>query len=87
MLDDAAIDDNWPMPNGPEGRGDSQVSRPERFAAFLADGGTRKPSAHTLKAYCQDFDAITAGIVGSDMDLSAMLLSDIVGQRISRADI
>ena len=27
-----------PMPNGPEGRGDSQVSRPERFAAFLADG-------------------------------------------------
>jgi len=76
-----------PMPNGPEGRGDSQVSRPEWFAAFLADGGTRKPSAHTLKAYCQDFDAITAIIVGSDMDLSAMLLSDIVGQRISRADI
>ena len=63
-----------PMPNGPEGRGDSQVSRPEWFAAFLADGGTRKPSAHTLKAYCQDFDAITAIIVrerhGSVLDVA-----------------
>jgi integrase/recombinase XerC len=75
------------MPNGPEGRGDSQVSRPKWLAAFLADGGTRKPSAHTLKAYCQDFDAITAINVGSDMDLSAILLSDIVAQRISGADI
>jgi hypothetical protein len=29
-----------------------------RFAAFIADRGTRKPSAHTIKAYCQDFGAI-----------------------------
>jgi hypothetical protein len=40
------------------------VSGPEWFAAFLADRGTRKPSAHTLKAYRQEFDAITAIIVG-----------------------
>ena len=33
-------------------------ARPDWFAAFLADRGTRKPSAHTLKAYRQDFDAI-----------------------------
>ena len=32
-------------------------TRPEWFAAFLADRGTRKPSAHTLKAHRQDFDA------------------------------
>ena len=39
-------------------------ARPEWFAAFLADRGTRKPSAHTLKAYRQDFDAIAALIAG-----------------------
>lgn len=51
--------------------------RPEWFAAFLADRGTRKPSVHTMKAYRQDFDAIAALIVGSGSDLSAMSLSDI----------
>ena len=65
------------MPNGPGRRADSEVSRPEWFAAFLADRGTRKPSAHTLKAYRQDFDAITTIIVGSDMDQTAMSLGDI----------
>ena len=35
------------------GRTDTrEVSRPEWFAAFLADRGTRKPSAHAIKAYC-----------------------------------
>jgi hypothetical protein len=35
------------------GRTDTpEVSWPEWFAAFLADRGTRKPSAHTIKAYC-----------------------------------
>ena len=51
-------------------------ARPEWFAAFLADRGTRKPSAHTLKAYRQDFDAIAALIVGG-ADLSAMALCAI----------
>jgi|KBSSwiStaDraftv2_1062776.scaffolds.fasta_scaffold4103550_1 hypothetical protein len=37
---------------------------PQWFAAFLADRGTRKPSAHTIKAYRQDFDAIAALIAG-----------------------
>ena len=44
-------------------------ARPEWFAAFLADRGTRKPSAHTLKAYRQDFDAIATLIAGGE-DLS-----------------
>jgi integrase/recombinase XerC len=53
-------------------------SRPAWFAAFLADRGTRKPSMHTLKAYCQDFDAIATLIAGDDTsDLSRMSLADI----------
>ena len=58
------------QPDGVDG------ARPEWFAAFLADRGTRKPSAHTLKAYRQDFDAIAALIVGG-ADLSAMALCAI----------
>ena len=34
------------------------------FEQFLADRGIRKPSAHTLKAYRQDFDAIAALLAG-----------------------
>src|SRR5688500_16982828 len=57
---------------------DRETSRPEWFAAFLADRGTRKPSAHTLKAYRQDFDAIATLVVGGDTnDLSRMSLGDI----------
>jgi hypothetical protein len=50
------------------------VSRPACFAAFLVDRGTRKPSVHTMKAYCQDFDAIVALIAGGDAgDLADVL--------------
>jgi hypothetical protein len=42
------------------------VSRPEWFAAFLADRGTRKPSAHSMKAYRQDFDAIATLVAGTE---------------------
>jgi hypothetical protein len=38
--------------SGPGRANTPDVSRPEWFAAFLADRGTRKPSAHTIKAYC-----------------------------------
>ena len=31
--------------------GPTESSRPEWFAVFIADRGTRKPSAHTMKAY------------------------------------
>ena len=54
----------------------SNGARPEWFAAFLADRGTRKPSAHTLKAYRQDFDAIATLIAGGE-DLSGMALGAI----------
>src|SRR6267154_991108 len=58
--------------------GPAVPSRPEWFDAFLADRGTRKPSAHTLKAYRQDFDAIAALITGGPTsDLSRMSLGDI----------
>jgi integrase/recombinase XerC len=56
----------------------TDVARPEWFTAFLADRGTRKPSAHTLKAYRQDFYAIASLIAGDDTsDLSEMSLRDI----------
>jgi integrase/recombinase XerC len=56
----------------------AQVQRPEWFAAFLADRGTRKPSAHTTKAYRQEFDAIATLIAGANpSDLSRMSLGEI----------
>src|SRR5215212_9760539 len=63
----------------------AEGSSPEWFVAFLADRGTRKPSAHTLKAYRQDFDAIARFIIGSDEDLSAMALGDITTDAMRRA--
>ena len=50
---------------------------PAWFAAFLADRGTRKPSAHTMKAYRQDFDAIATLIVGEHEPVAGMPLSAI----------
>ena len=64
------------MPHGAERPDSIERARPEWFAAFLADRGTRKPSAHTLKAYRQDFDAIAALIAGGE-DLSGMALGAI----------
>jgi site-specific recombinase XerD len=57
--------------------GPADHSRPEWFAAFLADRGTRKPSAHTLKAYRQDFDAIATLIAGDADGVARMALGDI----------
>src|SRR5258705_13479982 len=63
----------WRTPPGP-----TEPTRPEWFAPFLADRGTRKPSAHTMKAYRQDFDAIATLAAGADpSDLSRMSLGDI----------
>jgi len=64
------------MPRGTEQPDSVETSRPEWFAAFLADRGTRKPSAHTLKAYRQDFDAIATLIAGGE-DLAGMALAAI----------
>ena len=66
----SACPDRAEQPDGVDG------ARPEWFAAFLADRGTRKPSAHTLKAYRQDFDAIATLIAGGE-DLSGMALGAI----------
>ena len=61
-----------------------EAARPQWFAAFLADRGTRKPSTHTLKAYRQHFDAIAALIVG-DEELSGMALSAITIETLRTA--
>ena len=39
---------------------------PDWFTAFLHDRQTRKPSAHTMKAYRQDFIAIAGLVTGGD---------------------
>jgi integrase/recombinase XerC len=58
--------------------GPSEPTRPQWFAAFLADRGTRKPSAHTMKAYRQDFDAIATLVAGgATSDLSRMSLGAV----------
>lgn len=53
--------------------------RPEWFEAFLAARRSAKQSAHTVRAYCQDFDAIAGRILlgaGGD-EAGAMLAADI----------
>jgi integrase/recombinase XerC len=57
--------------------GNAELSRPEWFAAFLADRGTRKPSAHTIKAYRQDFDAIATLVAADATAVARMPLADI----------
>ena len=39
---------------------------PDWFTNFLNDRQTRKPSAHTMKAYCQDFIAIADLVTGGN---------------------
>jgi integrase/recombinase XerC len=74
------------MANVPSQAASVEPSRPEWFAAFLADRGTRKPSAHTMKAYRQDFDAIATLIAGGDTsDASQMSLGDITTDRMRTA--
>jgi integrase/recombinase XerC len=65
------------MVNAPDRIDTTEVPRPEWFAAFLADRGTRKPSVHTMRAYRQDFDAI-ASVIGGGVDgVARMSLGDI----------
>ena len=52
----------WPgMPHRTDQADGLEAARPEWFAAFLADRGTRKPSMHTLKAANRFY--IHAGVV------------------------
>jgi site-specific recombinase XerD len=48
---------------------------PDWFTDFLNDRQTRKPSAHTMKAYRQDFIAIASLVIGGDP--SHLAVSDI----------
>ena len=58
--------------------------RPEWFSEFLADRGTRKPSAHTLAAYCRDFDGIAAIITGG-ADVAALTLAELTRDALRTA--
>jgi integrase/recombinase XerC len=48
---------------------------PDWFTPFLNDRQTRKPSAHTMKAYRQDFIAIASLVTGGDP--ARMAIADI----------
>ena len=45
---------------------DTAAATPDWFADFLNDRATRKPSAHTMKAYRQDFVAIATLVSAGD---------------------
>ena len=58
-------------PQRPRSAGDAQSaadaeSFPHWFTQFLNDRQTRKPSAHTMKAYRQDFIAIAVLVTDGD---------------------
>ncbi len=55
---------------------------PEWFSQFLNDRQTRKPSAHTMKAYRQDFIAIATLITG---DPSRLAVTDITKESMRTA--
>lgn len=80
------------MPEGPAGtppRGDESGSEspadvhPDWFTMFLDDRQTRKPSAHTMKAYRQDFVAIAAVVTGGRPD--RMAVADITKDSMRQA--
>ena len=56
---------------------------PDWFTQFLNDRQTRKPSAHTVKAYRQDFIAIATLI--TDGDPSRLAIVDITKQTMRTA--
>lgn len=72
---------------GPVAPTPGDPDRPEWFARFLADRVPAKPSPHTVRAYCQDFDGIAALIVadrGGDAD-RPVELADITTDRVRGA--
>jgi integrase/recombinase XerC len=65
------------VPRPPESASLADEHRPEWFEQFLADRGTRKPSAHTLKASRQDFAAIASLLAEDPQDLVRLPLAVI----------
>lgn len=64
-----------PTPNGDVPEPADADSLPNWFTQFLNDRQTRKPSAHTMKAYRQDFVAIATLVAGGDP--SRLAVTDI----------
>jgi integrase len=67
----------------PESDGDTAAGTPNWFGDFLIDRATRKPSEHTIKAYRQDFAAVSALLTaGTPADIA---LTDITKNNMRAA--
>jgi integrase/recombinase XerC len=79
------LDSGSPPPGG--GDADPPAARrdpfPNWFVQFLDDRQTRKPSAHTMKAYRQDFVAIAT--LATDGDPARLALTDITKESMRAA--
>jgi integrase/recombinase XerC len=79
------LDPGSPPPGG--GDADPPAARrdpfPNWFVQFLDDRQTRKPSAHTMKAYRQDFVAIAT--LATDGDPARLALTDITKESMRAA--
>lgn len=70
------VDASPPAPEGGAPGATEPVGRPPWFEAFLAARRSAKQSAHTVRAYCQDFDGICALIAPARVDeLAAPMLT------------
>lgn len=72
-----------PVQDDPETPAPEANPVPDWFTAFLQDRQTRKPSAHTMKAYRQDFLAIAHLITGGDP--AHMAIADITKESMRAA--
>jgi hypothetical protein len=78
-----------PAPTGSPVHGDPNTAAvdvdpfPDWFTDFLNDRQTRKPSAHTMKAYRQDFIAIARLVI--DGDPSRLAVTDITRETMRTA--
>jgi len=72
-----------PTPTGDASEAADAESFPNWFAQFVNDRQTRKPSAHTMKAYRQDFTAIA--FLVTDGDPARLTVADITKDSMRHA--
>jgi site-specific recombinase XerD len=75
-----------PRSRARSGNDSEPCQRPDWFAAFLADRESAKPSPHTVRAYCQDFDRLAAliradrgGDNGGELELADITTNNVRG--------
>lgn len=69
------------MPS-PDAVEDGQLAVPSWFTEFLADRAVRKPSANTMKAYRQDFEAIALRLCASPNEVA-----DLTPYQLTKGDM